>query len=83
MRAGMLACGLWRPAGAGAEYSQPVNRHRGRMDRDRTAGHSKTIWEDGVNSAVKTASKSVRGIRSVNVQDQSAVVEKGKVNEYR
>lgn len=46
-------------------------------------GNSKTSWEDAAASAVKAASKSVRGIRSVNVQNQSAVVEKGKIVEYR
>ncbi|MBV6404627.1 MAG: dodecin domain-containing protein [Flavobacteriales bacterium] len=46
-------------------------------------GNSKTSWEDAANSAVKTASKTVRGIKSVNVQNQSAVVEKGKITEYR
>ena len=44
---------------------------------------SKTSWEDAAASAVKEASKTVRGIRSVNVQNQSAVVEKGKIVEYR
>lgn len=46
-------------------------------------GNSKTSWEDATANAVKIASKSVRGIRSVNVQNQSAVVEKGKITEYR
>ncbi|MCO6482842.1 MAG: dodecin domain-containing protein [Flavobacteriales bacterium] len=46
-------------------------------------GNSKTSWEDAANSAVKAASKTVRGIKSVNVQNQSAVVEKGKITEYR
>ncbi|QQR86409.1 MAG: dodecin domain-containing protein [Flavobacteriales bacterium] len=46
-------------------------------------GNSKTSWEDATANAVKAASKSVRGIRSVNVQNQSAVVEKGKIVEYR
>jgi len=44
---------------------------------------SKTSWEDAAASAVKEASKTVRGIRSVNVQNQSALVEKGKIVEYR
>ena len=46
-------------------------------------GNSKVSWEDAAASAVKAASKSVRGIRSVNVQNQSAVVEKGRIVEYR
>ncbi len=44
---------------------------------------SKTSWEDAANNAVKEASKTVRGIRSVNIGNQSAVVEKGKIVEYR
>ncbi len=44
---------------------------------------SKTSWEDAAANAVKEASKTVRGIRSVNVKNQSALVEKGKITEYR
>ena len=44
---------------------------------------SKTSWEDAAANAVKEANKSVRGIRSVNIENQSAVVEKGKIKEYR
>lgn len=44
---------------------------------------SKNSWEDAAAAAVKEASKTVRGIRSVNISNQSAVVEKGKIVEYR
>jgi flavin-binding protein dodecin len=44
---------------------------------------SKTSWEDAAANAVKEAGKTVRGIRSVNIQNQSAVVEKGRITEYR
>ncbi|MBS1583755.1 MAG: dodecin domain-containing protein [Bacteroidetes bacterium] len=44
---------------------------------------SKNGWEDAAAAAVKEASKTVRGIRSVNITNQSAVVEKGKIVEYR
>jgi len=44
---------------------------------------SKTSWEDATAKAVAEANKSVRGIRSVYVQDMSATVEKGKIKEYR
>ena len=44
---------------------------------------SKSSWEDAAANAVKHASKTVRGIRSVNIQNQSAVVTKGKITEYR
>ncbi|MBW6535304.1 MAG: dodecin family protein [Mariniphaga sp.] len=44
---------------------------------------SEKNWEDAVNEAVKTASKSLKGIRSVYVKDQSVVVNDNKVVEYR
>ena len=44
---------------------------------------SKTSWEDATAKAVAEANKSVRGIRSVYVQDMSVTVEKGKIKEYR
>ena len=40
-------------------------------------------WEDAARNAVKHASKSVKGIRSVFVDSQSAVVEDGKIASYR
>jgi len=40
-------------------------------------------WEDAANTAVKTAGKTVKGIRSVYVQDMSAVVKNNKISEYR
>lgn len=45
--------------------------------------NSDTSWEDATDKAVRKASKSVKGIRSVFVQSQSAVVEDDKVKEYR
>jgi flavin-binding protein dodecin len=45
--------------------------------------NSDKSWEDATDKAVSKASKSVKGIRSVFVQSQSAVVEDGKVSEYR
>jgi len=44
---------------------------------------SSESWEDAVKDAVKTASKTVKKIRSVYVQDQSAVVKDNKVTEFR
>lgn len=44
---------------------------------------SEKSWEDAVRSAVKTAGQTVKGIRSVYVQDQSAVVKENKVIEFR
>jgi flavin-binding protein dodecin len=40
-------------------------------------------WEDAAASAVKTAGKTVKEIRSVYVQDMSAVVKNNKIIEYR
>ncbi|SFA78619.1 hypothetical protein SAMN05660845_0534 [Flavobacterium swingsii] len=44
---------------------------------------SETSWEDATKKAVEKASKSVKHIRSVYVQDQSASVKEGKVTEFR
>lgn len=44
---------------------------------------SEESWEDAVRNAVKTASKTVKGIRSVYVQEQSAVVNDNHVVEFR
>ncbi len=40
-------------------------------------------WEDATASAVKTAGKTVKEIRSVYVQDMSAVVRNNKITEFR
>jgi flavin-binding protein dodecin len=44
---------------------------------------SPVSWEDAAATAVKTAAKTVKEIRSVYIQDQSAVVIKNKITEYR
>lgn len=44
---------------------------------------SPVSWEDAAATAIKTASKTVKEIRSVYVQDQSAVVVNNKITEYR
>ena len=44
---------------------------------------SEKSWEEATKNAVKTASKTLKGIRSVYVQDQSAVVNDGNVVEFR
>ena len=44
---------------------------------------SKTSWEDAAKNAVKTASKSLKAIRSLYIKEQSAVVEDGDIKEYR
>jgi dodecin len=40
-------------------------------------------WDDAAQQAVAEASKSLRGIKSVNISNQSAVVENGKITEFR
>ena len=45
--------------------------------------NSEKSWEDATKKAVKHASKSVKNIRSVYVQDQSASVKDGEVYDFR
>jgi flavin-binding protein dodecin len=40
-------------------------------------------WEDAAAQAVSAAAKTVRHIRSINVKNLQATVEKGKVVKYR
>lgn len=44
---------------------------------------STTSWEDAAQSAVTEAAKTLSGITSVYVQDQSCTVKDGKIEEYR
>lgn len=45
--------------------------------------NSSESWEDATRKAVKHASKSVKNIKSVFVQSQSAVVNNDNVTEFR
>lgn len=45
--------------------------------------NSEKSWEDATRKAVKQASKSVKNIKSVFVQSQSAVVNDDNVTEFR
>ncbi|MEE9408366.1 MAG: dodecin family protein [Polaribacter sp.] len=45
--------------------------------------NSEKSWEEATKKAVKQASKSVKNIRSVFVQSQSAVVNGDEVTEFR
>ena len=45
--------------------------------------NSTSSWEDATRKAVEKASKSVKHIRSVYVQEQSAAVKDGQVTEFR
>lgn len=44
---------------------------------------SEKSWEDAAQAAVKMASKTINGIRSVYIQDMSGVVKGDKIVEYR
>ena len=44
--------------------------------------NSESSWEDATKKAVKHASKSLKNIRSVYVQDQSAGVKDGEVVDF-
>jgi len=45
--------------------------------------NSEKSWEDATKKAVAQASKSVKNIRSVYIQDQSASVKDGEVSDFR
>jgi len=45
--------------------------------------NSNKSWEDAAQNAVKEASKTLKHITSVNVNNQSLTVKNGKVDEYR
>lgn len=45
--------------------------------------NSDKSWEDATRKAVKEASKSVKNIRSVYVNEQSAIVNDNDVTEFR
>ncbi len=45
--------------------------------------NSPTSWEDAAKVAVEEASKTVKNIRSIYVQDQSATVKDGNIENFR
>ncbi len=45
--------------------------------------NSDKSWEDATKNAVEQASKSVKNIRSVYVQDQSASVKDSEISDFR
>ena len=44
---------------------------------------SPNSWEEAAQNAVANASKTVKNIKSANVQNLSTVVKDGKISEYR
>jgi dodecin len=45
--------------------------------------NSPKSFEDAIEKAVKKADKTLKNIRSVNVNNMSVTVDKGKIKEYR
>ncbi len=45
--------------------------------------NSTSSWEDAVQTAVSRMAKTVRNVRSANVENFSCTVEDGKISEYR
>lgn len=45
--------------------------------------NSTKSWEDAAEKAVEEASKTLHNIRSIYIKEQNAVVENGKIREYR
>lgn len=44
---------------------------------------SEKSWEHAADSAVKEASKTLRNVRSIYIKDFQAIVEGGKITQYR
>jgi flavin-binding protein dodecin len=44
---------------------------------------SETGWEDAARQALAEASKTIHGIKTLYVQDMQAVVEDGKITQFR
>ncbi len=45
--------------------------------------NSEKSWEDAAQKAVSHAAKSLSNIRSIYINEQSAVIENNKIKEYR
>jgi flavin-binding protein dodecin len=46
-------------------------------------GNSTVSWEDAVQQVVNEASKTIKNIKSVYIQDMQAMVKDNKIREYR
>ncbi len=44
---------------------------------------SNKSWEDAAEQAVKEASETVRGVKSIYIENLEATVEDGKIEKYR
>ena len=45
--------------------------------------NSDKSWEDAAKKALEQAAKSVKNIRSIYINEQSATVKDGKIDDYR
>ena len=45
--------------------------------------NSSKSWEDAAHNALEQASKSVKNIRSIYINEQRATVKDGKIDDYR
>ncbi|RIV73834.1 dodecin family protein [Flagellimonas aequoris] len=45
--------------------------------------NSDKSWEDAAKNALEQATKSVKNIRSIYINEQSATVKDGKIDDYR
>jgi hypothetical protein len=69
----MYSCSNVREEGAGMTMLKVIE----------VLAQSEKSWEDAASNAVRQASKSVRDIKSIYVKEMEAVVEGGKITEYR
>jgi dodecin len=46
-------------------------------------GSSKHSWEEAAQNAVEKASKTLRNLRIVTIQEQDAKIENGKITQFR
>jgi dodecin len=53
------------------------------MKSEQILAESPNSFEDAIQTAVKRFSRTVRGLRSANVNNMSTVIENGKVAAYR
>ena len=53
------------------------------MKSQQILSESSKSFEDAIETAVERFSKTVRGLRSANVNNMSTVIEDGKVSKYR
>ncbi len=53
------------------------------MKSEQILTESSKSFEDAIQSAVTRFSKTVRGLRSANINNMSAVIEDGKIVSYR